>query len=177
MASLIPDDPNTLLRRKPLSEALARLGYPVAEATLATWATRPPPDGDGPPFQMFGRIPLYRWGNSVAWAEGRLSPIRRTTSEIGDQRSSGSHYSAASVEQAPVSEQLRLMACDARQPASGSPLVPAQGLEFSARPSRQGYRPAAVHKLHRATIKKPRHAACMRGLSIGKSLAGVIVLH
>src|SRR5689334_9297946 len=30
------------------------------------------------------------------------------------------------------------MACDARQPVSGSPLVPAQGLELSARPPRQG---------------------------------------
>jgi len=30
------------------------------------------------------------------------------------------------------------MACDARQPVSGSPLAPAQGLELSARPPRQG---------------------------------------
>src|SRR5215467_14613500 len=52
--------------------------------------------------------------------------------------SSGSHCSAASIEQTPVSKQPRLMACDARQPASGSPLVPAQGLELSARPPRQG---------------------------------------
>ena len=37
-----------------------------------------------------------------------------------------------------MSEQPRLMACDARQPVSGSPLVPAQGLELSARPARQG---------------------------------------
>src|SRR3954452_17791821 len=52
--------------------------------------------------------------------------------------SSGSHCSAASIEQAPVSEQPRLLACDARQPVSGSSLVPAQGLKLSARPSRQG---------------------------------------
>src|SRR5215470_15600588 len=51
--------------------------------------------------------------------------------------SSGSHCSAASIEQTPVSKQPRLMACDARQPVSGSPLVPAQGLELSARPPRQ----------------------------------------
>ena len=37
-----------------------------------------------------------------------------------------------------MSEQPRLMACDARQPVSGSPLVPAQGLELPARPSCQG---------------------------------------
>src|SRR5215472_15415853 len=52
--------------------------------------------------------------------------------------SSGSHCSAASIEQTPVSKQPRLMACDARQPVSGSPLAPAQGLELSARPPRQG---------------------------------------
>src|ERR1700722_14411471 len=52
--------------------------------------------------------------------------------------SSGSHCPAASMEQVPMSEQPRLMACDARQPVSGSSLVPAQGLELPARPSRQG---------------------------------------
>src|ERR1700722_19571979 len=52
--------------------------------------------------------------------------------------SSGSHCSAASVEQAPVSEQPRLTAGDAPQPVSGSPLVPAQGPELPARPSCQG---------------------------------------
>ena len=36
-----------------------------------------------------------------------------------------------------MSEKPRLMACDARQPVSGSPLAPAQGLELSGRPSRQ----------------------------------------
>ena len=41
------------------------------------------------------------------------------------------------MEQAPVSKQPRLMVRNARQPVSGSTLVPAQGLELSARPSRQ----------------------------------------
>ena len=36
-----------------------------------------------------------------------------------------------------MSKKPRLMACVARQPVSGSPLVPAQGLELSGRPSRQ----------------------------------------
>ena len=36
-----------------------------------------------------------------------------------------------------MSEQPRLMTCDARQPVSGSPLAPAQGLELSGGPSRQ----------------------------------------
>jgi len=37
-----------------------------------------------------------------------------------------------------MSEQPRLLACDARQPVSGSPLVPAQGFELPACPSCQG---------------------------------------
>ena len=36
-----------------------------------------------------------------------------------------------------MSEKPRLLACDARQPVSGSPRVPAQGLELSGRPSSQ----------------------------------------
>src|ERR1700739_1308324 len=52
--------------------------------------------------------------------------------------SSGSHCSAASIEQTPVRQHAWLMACDARQPVSKSPLVSAQGLELSARPPRQG---------------------------------------
>jgi hypothetical protein len=51
---MIPDDPNTLLRRKAMAKALQEAGFPVAEATLATKATR----GGGPPFQSFGRVPL-----------------------------------------------------------------------------------------------------------------------
>jgi hypothetical protein len=77
MAVPVPTDPNALLRRTPLAAALTELGYPVAPATLATMATR----GGGPPFQLFGRVPLYRWGGSLAWAQSRLSALRRTTSE------------------------------------------------------------------------------------------------
>ena len=69
--------PDALLRRKALAEALTDRGFPIAEATLATKATR----GGGPPFQSFGRIPLYRWSSALAWAEGKLSPPRHSTSE------------------------------------------------------------------------------------------------
>lgn len=77
MAALIPEDPNTLLRRRATAEALTALGFPTAEATLATKVTR----GGGPPFRSFGRIPLYRWGDALSWAQSRLSPPRRSTSE------------------------------------------------------------------------------------------------
>ena len=62
-------DPDTLLRRKRLSEELREEGYPTAEATLATMASR----GGGPPYRLYGRIPLYRWGDALEWAYSRLS--------------------------------------------------------------------------------------------------------
>ena len=77
MATSIPDDPDAKLRRKQVAAALTALGFPTAEATLATKAVR----GGGPPYRLFGRIPLYRWGDALAWAEGRLSPPRRNSSE------------------------------------------------------------------------------------------------
>ena len=77
-----PDTPDTLLRRKALAEALTEAGYPVAETTLSTKATR----GGGPPFRLFGRIPLYRWGDALAWAEGRMSAPRCSSAEADAQR-------------------------------------------------------------------------------------------
>jgi len=68
--------PDTLFRRRTLAEALTEAGYPVTESTLCTKATR----GGGPPFRSFGRIPLYRWGDAVAWAEGKMSAPRGSTS-------------------------------------------------------------------------------------------------
>jgi hypothetical protein len=72
---------NTMLRRHELAEALSARGFKVAAGTLATKATR----GGGPPYRSFGRTPLYRWGDALAWAESRLSPPRRTTSEADYQ--------------------------------------------------------------------------------------------
>lgn len=74
--------PETLLRRRAVAEALTEEGYPMAEATLATMATR----GGGPPYQRFGRHVLYRWGTTRAWAMGRLSAPRSNTSEPDSAR-------------------------------------------------------------------------------------------
>jgi hypothetical protein len=74
--------PDTLLRRRDLAAALKARGIPMTEATLATKATR----GGGPPFRSFGRIPLYRWGDALEWAEARLSAPRGSTSEIDAER-------------------------------------------------------------------------------------------
>jgi hypothetical protein len=82
MATPIPDDPNALLTRDVLSAALTAKGFPVKPKTLATQATR----GGGPPFHHFGARVLYRWSDALAWAEGRLSAPRRSTSEVDAQR-------------------------------------------------------------------------------------------
>jgi hypothetical protein len=77
MVATIPENPDTLLRRAQTAEALTEAGFPTSPATLATLATR----GGGPPYQLYGRVPVYRWGNSLAWAEGRLSRLVHSTAE------------------------------------------------------------------------------------------------
>jgi len=78
-ATMIIDNltPETRLRRKAVAEASTAHGYPIKEKTLATMASR----GGGPPFQLWGRIPLYTWGPYLGWAKGRLSEPRSSTSE------------------------------------------------------------------------------------------------
>lgn len=75
--TLIPENPDTLLPRQQTADALNESGYPTTSATLATMATR----GGGPPYQLFGRKPLYRWGRALAWAQSRLSEPHTSTSE------------------------------------------------------------------------------------------------
>ena len=70
-------NPEALLTRSDTAAALTAAGFPVKPATLATKATR----GGGPPYQLFGARPLYRWGSSLAWAEVRLTTPRHSTSE------------------------------------------------------------------------------------------------
>jgi hypothetical protein len=78
----VPSDPDTLLRRGGVAAALTAAGYPVSPATLATKAVR----GGGPAYVLFGRVPLYRWGDALEWARSRTSPPRRSTSEADAQR-------------------------------------------------------------------------------------------
>jgi hypothetical protein len=77
MTLLVPDTPDAMLTRRHAAAALTAAGYPVAPATLATRASR----GGGPPYQRFGRVPLYRWGDCLDWAHSRLSAPVRSTSE------------------------------------------------------------------------------------------------
>lgn len=70
-------DENTLLGRADAAKALTEAGFRVSPATLATKATR----GGGPRYRLFGRRPLYRWGDALEWARGRLSEPVSNTSE------------------------------------------------------------------------------------------------
>lgn len=73
---MVLPDPEALLTRRQTAAALHDAGFPVAEATLTTRATR----GGGPEFHKFGPKVLYRWGTAHAWAQARLQPATATTS-------------------------------------------------------------------------------------------------
>jgi hypothetical protein len=75
--------PETRLRRRAVAEASTAHGYPIKEKTLATMASR----GGGPPYQVWGRIPIYTWGPYLDWAQGRLSEPRSSTSEADAETS------------------------------------------------------------------------------------------
>jgi hypothetical protein len=70
-------DNDILLGRSDTARALSDAGFPVSPATLATKATR----GGGPRYRLFGRKPLYRWGDALEWARGRLSEPVTNSSE------------------------------------------------------------------------------------------------
>jgi hypothetical protein len=73
----MPRDPHTRLTRQKLAEALTDDGFPTKPSTLATKATR----GGGPPYELWGKKPIYTWGTSLAWAKSRLSAPRTNSSE------------------------------------------------------------------------------------------------
>jgi len=75
---MVPDNPDALLTRTQAGAALRAAGFPVADKTLATRATR----GGGPPFRHFGARVLYRWGDTLAWAQSRLSGPIGSSSEL-----------------------------------------------------------------------------------------------
>ena len=78
---MVPEiiEPDTLLTRSQTGAALRAAGFPVADKSLSTMASR----GNGPQYQRFGARVLYRWGDARAWAEARLSPPIGSTSEKG----------------------------------------------------------------------------------------------
>jgi hypothetical protein len=68
---------DALLTREDNAAALTAAGYKTSKTTLATLATR----GGGPPFMKYGKHVVYRFGDSLVWAKGKLRPPVRSTSE------------------------------------------------------------------------------------------------
>lgn len=81
MPTPIPDNSDALLTRDAVAAALTERGFPVKAKTLSTKVTR----GGGPPFRHFGARVLYRWGDALDWAQGRLTAPRTSTSEADVQ--------------------------------------------------------------------------------------------
>jgi hypothetical protein len=77
------DDYECRLGRKEAAKFLTERGFKTAPATLAKLACI----GGGPPFASFGRRPLYREADLLAWAQGRTTGPRRSTSDPGTRRS------------------------------------------------------------------------------------------
>jgi hypothetical protein len=71
------------LGRKEAAQFLSERGYKTAPATLAKLACI----GGGPVFQSFGRKPLYREADLLAWAQARTTGPRRSTSDPGARAS------------------------------------------------------------------------------------------
>ena len=84
MTDFIPESTDSLLTRERTAAALTEAGFPVKAKTLATKATR----GGGPPYRKFGLRVLYRWGDALAWAQGRLTAPYCNTSEQDAQAAS-----------------------------------------------------------------------------------------
>lgn len=70
-------NPDARLSRRDIASALTRAGYPISAATLASMASR----GGGPAYTTFNRRAIYRFGDALAWAEGRTSAPRTTACE------------------------------------------------------------------------------------------------
>ncbi len=65
------------LTRAEAATFLSERGFRVAYATLNKYATV----GGGPVYESFGRRPLYRPADLLAWVASRSSGPRRSTSE------------------------------------------------------------------------------------------------
>jgi hypothetical protein len=72
--------PVRLLRRTAAAEYVtATYGFPCSPKTLAKLACV---SSEGPPFRMAGRTPLYPVTTLDAWAQRKIGPLVRSTSEV-----------------------------------------------------------------------------------------------
>ena len=69
-----------LLRRTEAAKYVTdTYGIPCSPKTLAKLACV---SSDGPPFRMAGRTPLYPIQNLDTWAQSKIGPLVRSTSEV-----------------------------------------------------------------------------------------------
>lgn len=72
--------PERLLRRVEAANYVTETyGIPCSPKTLAKLACV---SSEGPPFRMAGRIPLYPTPGLDAWAQNKIGPLVRSTSEL-----------------------------------------------------------------------------------------------
>lgn len=81
-------DPDTRLTRYETARLLTQNGFPIKEKTLSTLASR----GGGPPFQKFGNRVLHRWGDSISWAQNRLSQFVSRSSDFNHHSEAKSQF-------------------------------------------------------------------------------------
>jgi hypothetical protein len=70
-------DADPMLPRREAASFLRKRGFQVAEASLATWASR----GGGPRYYKFGPKAIYKPSDLLDWAEAKLSAPRCSTAE------------------------------------------------------------------------------------------------
>ena len=71
--------PDRLLRRFRAAEYITdTYGIPCSPKTLAKYACI----GGGPPFRLAGRFPLYPTSGLDSWAQSKIGPLVRSTSEL-----------------------------------------------------------------------------------------------
>jgi hypothetical protein len=87
-------EPDALLTRAQAAAALTAAGHPIAVATLKTLASR----GGGPAFQKAGSRVVYVWSTTFAWAQSKLGPVQRSTSENDAPKARSPRSIAASTE-------------------------------------------------------------------------------
>lgn len=73
-------DDDQLLGREDAAAFVTARGFKTSKRTLEKLACL----GGGPIMRSWGRRVLYRKSDLIAWAESRLSPPRRHTSEARD---------------------------------------------------------------------------------------------
>jgi len=70
-----------LLRRTEAARYITHTyGIPCSPKTLAKLACI---SSEGPPFRLAGRFPLYPVSGLDAWAQKKIGPLVRSTSEVG----------------------------------------------------------------------------------------------